>query len=278
MRLNRIEHPKQTFKSLHPVDLQYKKLLQSGLKDSYGINCKIKDLASIAGPVELKKIIQNLSPSHYEVGNNFRANFHIHTNASDGSFTAKEFLDCCVDLANHIFKKQKPQDNLPPFSAAITDHDRIKNVQEAIALISQNPNKFKNFKFVAGCEFLFDGYKEPYSMFEAVGLGFNPFDKNLKPMMQGFSSKNTVKDIQKVKDAGGILSWAHPIITPDKIEDDDFFKFLKEHGIDGVEGNYQYRHWKKDYIDKLKPILNKQIEKFKMFVTGGTDSHRKSLY
>ena len=74
------------------------------------------------------------------------------------------------------------------------------------------------------------------------------------------------------------MSWAHPIITPDKIEDDDFFKFLKEHGIDGVEGNYQYRHWRKDYIDKLKPILNKQIEKFKMFVTGGTDSHRKSLY
>ena len=37
-------------------------------------------------------------------------------------------------------------------------------------------------------------------MFEAVGLGFNPFDKNLKPMMQGFSSKNTVKDIQKKAD------------------------------------------------------------------------------
>lgn len=42
--------------------------------------------------------------------------------------------------------------------------------------------------------------------------------------MKGFASNNQVSDIPKIKNAGGILSWAHPIVTPDKIND-DFFEF-----------------------------------------------------
>lgn len=264
-------------KYLHPIDLNYKKLLQQGLKDTFNINCSIQDLTSIAGPVELKNIITNLKPQHYEVGKNFRANFHIHTNNSDGSLTPTEFLSKCKKWADNIAKDLKADDNLPPFSAAITDHDRVTSVKEVIALISQNPQKYKNFKFVSGCEFLFHGYKDPHPAFEAVGLGFNPFDKNLKPLMQGFSSNNHINDVKKVKNAGGILSWAHPIVTPDKLND-DFISFLKNNGIDGIEGNYQYNKWDKEYVDKGKKILDKLIQKFQMFVTGGTDSHRKSIF
>ena len=46
-------------KSLHPIDFAYKKALQQGLKDTFQLDCKIKDLSSIAGPVELKQIIKN---------------------------------------------------------------------------------------------------------------------------------------------------------------------------------------------------------------------------
>lgn len=266
------------FRSIyHPQDLQYKKALQKGLKDSFGINCKIEDFNSIAGPEEIKTIISRLKPYQYEVGDNFRANFHLHTKASDGNLTPKEFLEKCVDWANHIFKSGKTNDNLPAFSASITDHDRIESVKETIALISQNPDKYKNFKFISGCEFLFHGYKEPYSAFEAVGLGFNPFDKNIQNLMKGFASNNHVTEAQKVLNAGGILSWAHPLITPEKLNE-DFFTFLKSHGINGVEGNYQYQHWDKEYINTIKPILDKFIKQFKMFVTGGTDSHRKSIF
>ena len=149
------------FKSnyLHPVDIKYKQSLQLELKKSYGINCELSDLASIAGPIETRSIINLLKSKNYEVGKNFRANFHIHTNASDGRLTPQEFLDACVDWANNIFKRKK--DKLPPFSAAITDHDSVKSTKEAIVLISQNPDKYKNFKFISGCEFLFNGYKEP---------------------------------------------------------------------------------------------------------------------
>ncbi len=264
-------------KQITPRDLEYKKLLQKGLKDTFELSCKVEDLESVVGPDELKSIIDRLNPKQYEVGENFRANFHLHTKASDGSLTPKEFLELCKEWADKVFKSGKAQDGLPPFSAAITDHDRVRSVKETIALIANEPDKYKNFKFVAGCEFMFNGYKEPYSAFEAVGLGFNPFDKSLEPMMQGFSSKNKVSDIKKVLESGEILSWAHPIVTPDKIND-DFFSFLKANGVNGVEGNYQYSKWDREYINAVKPNLEKFIKKFKMFVTGGTDSHRKSIF
>lgn len=268
-----------TFKShnkLHPIDLAYKKALQQGLKDTFQLDCKIKDLTSIAGPVELKHLINNLKPNNYEVGENFRANFHLHTIASDGNLTPKEFLEQCLEWANHIFKT-KPKDNLPPFSAAITDHDRVKSVKEALAIIAQTPDKYKNFRFVTGCEFLFHGYKEPHTCFEAIGLGFNPFDKKLTPLMKGFESNNQIEDVQKVIKAGGILSWAHPLISPDKITN-DFFTFLKSIGINGIEGNYQYSKFDEEYINEGKKFLKPFIEKFKPFLTGGTDSHSKSIF
>lgn len=258
------------------ADLGYKKLIQNGLKNEFGINCKIEDLKSIAGPNEMKSILAKLKAFQYQVGENFRANFHIHTKASDGSLNVDEYLGLCKDWADKVFKDKKPNDELPPFSASITDHNKIDNVKLAIAKIAENPNEYKNFKFITGCEFLFNGYEEPYPAFEAVGLGFNPFDKDLEPMTKGFKSNNDIEKTPIVTRDGGILSWAHPIITPNKIVD-DFFIFLKKHGIDYVEGFYQYSKWDKEYVDSIKPELDQLIIKHNMKSTGGTDSHVKSV-
>lgn len=279
MKILSIKTEQTSFKNLnlHPIDLAYKKKLQQGLKDTFNITCKIQDLNSIVGPMELKKILKNLQPIHYVPEKNFRANFHIHTIASDGRLTPQLFLEQCKTWADEMFKKLKPQDELPPFCAAITDHNKVQSTRETIALISQNPNEYKNFKFISGCEFLFDGYKKPYSGFEAVGLGFNPFDKNLDSMLNGFESKNNVNETKKIIDSGGVLSWAHPIYSPDKLNE-DFFQFLKDNGINGVEGNYQYIKWDEEYVNEGKKILEPLIEKFKMFLTGGTDSHSCTIF
>lgn len=262
---------------LHPVDFAYKKVLQKNLQDSYGIKCKVEDLRSIAGPIEMRDIIKKLNPFQYIVGENFRANFHIHSNASDGRMSAIEYLELCKDWADKIFKDKNPQDNLPPFSASLTDHNKIDNVKDVIALISQNPEKYENFKFITGCEFLLHGYKAPYTAFEAVGLGFNPFDKDLEPMTHGFKSHNEIETIKTIKKDGALLSWAHPIITPDKINP-EFFQFLKSNGIEAVEGNYQYSKWDQEYVASIKPDLDKLIKEFDMVSTGGTDSHIKSIF
>ena len=186
--------------------------MQKGLKDTFDINCKIEDLASVATPTELKNIINKLQSFQYETGENFRANFHIHTIASDGCLTAKEFLELCKDWSEYIFKSGKSNDGLPAFSAAITDHNKIDSVKNAIALISQNPDKYKNFKFVSGCEFLFHGYKKPYSAFEAVGLGFNPFDKNLEPLTKD-SNQITISLMQKKSQMPAEFWHGHTLYT-----------------------------------------------------------------
>ena len=180
MKVNLKTNCRMTFIGLHPKDLAYKKLLQKGLQDSFCISCNPEDLNAVAGPFELKQIINKLKPEHYQVGEKLRANFHLHTISSDGRLTPKEFLEQCTSYANRVFKSGKANDDLPAFSAAITDHDRVKSSQEVIALISQEPGKYKNFKFVAGCEFLLHGYKEPHTAFEAVGLGFNLLTKLLR--------------------------------------------------------------------------------------------------
>lgn len=277
-----------------PSDYAYKKLIQEGLKDSFDLNCKIEDLASIATPNEIKSLIKNLKPQHYTPGENFRANFHMHTNASDGAMSLNNYLEQCVDWANYIFKKGFPKDNLPPFSAAITDHDTVLNSKKAIAAISQEPDKYKNLKFLSGCEFLFrDNVENPNKYFEAIGLGFNPFDKNLAELFKNFRSKNTIKDIPKIKKAGGILSFAHPYASPENCND-DFFKFLKQNGIQGAENNYQYQYlatirlkkpeeYTKDdlkclnYYKEIEASVRKFAKKHKMFETGGTDAHGSTI-
>ena len=263
---------------VHAMDLAYKKIIQQGLKDTFQLNCKLEDLNPIMGPFELKEIISKLRPAQYIANDDFRANFHLHTVASDGRLTASEFLEQCKAWADEIFAKMKSKDDLPPFSAAITDHNAIKSTLETIALISQNPDKYKNFKFAVGCEFFFDGYKKPNSKFEAVGLGFNPFSPELMPMFKGSDAfTNDIADAKKVLSAGGVLSFSHPISTPDKIND-DFFSFLKSQGINGVEGNYQYFYVDKENVAKGNKLLEPLIRKYNMFLTGGTDSHRKSIF
>ena len=56
------------------------------------------------------------------------------------------------------------------------------------------PEKYKNFRFVAGCEFMFldenSGFK--YPAFEAVGLGINPFCEELLEKLGKFNPINII--------------------------------------------------------------------------------------
>ena len=57
MEVNLKTNCRITFICLHPKDLAYKKLLQKGLQDSFGISCKPEDLNAVAEPCELKQIL-----------------------------------------------------------------------------------------------------------------------------------------------------------------------------------------------------------------------------
>lgn len=82
--------------------------------------------------------------------------------------------------------------------------------------------------------------------------------------MKSFSSNNSFKDIKIVKAARGILSWAHPLNSPEKIND-EFALFLKQNGVENIEGNYQYLNFPKEYIKEIKPIIFNYIGILKGF-------------
>ena len=107
MKIFSIESENPSFKNIrpHPVDIKYKKWIQQGLNDTYGISCTLKDLEPIAGPIELRNIIAGLKYKHYVPNDEFRANFHIHAVASDGNLTPKIFLEQCKEWADKMFKK-----------------------------------------------------------------------------------------------------------------------------------------------------------------------------
>lgn len=122
------------------------------------VGCAAENLVSVLSEQELKELLQNkLKRNNFLVGNDFEnvkngtfnINLHIHTHYSDGSYTVSEVLDDAVKYADyriHLGHKD-------PFILALTDHDNLFAVQEAIKLIAQTPERYANIRFVAGIEF-----------------------------------------------------------------------------------------------------------------------------
>lgn len=271
------------------ADLMYKQALISGIHRKYQFSPKVEDLSSVLAPIELKSLLREVPSSFYEVGLNasslfenvkkalYRINLHVHTNKSDGSMTPSEYLEQSVKYSDKVAKKTF--DKYPPYISAITDHNNFEASQEVIAMIADEPKKYKNFRFAAGCEFMFldesSGFKFP--AFEVLGLSINPFCEELLAKLGKFNSINI---IDKIKEFGSVLSYAHPIrhcqgngLTQ------KFADYLKQIGVDGVESNYQYVGF------NYTPELKAQIEEIRLitennefYKTGGTDTHGGNIF
>lgn len=283
-------------RNLHPIDISYKKELINGLSSKYRFTPNFEDMSSILAPNQLKSILKKMKPKNFSLGkvcfkkeaklSDFedvikgvhKINLHIHTNNSDGSMNIDEYLYQAKHYADRVESLNKNSDT-PFYVSAITDHNNIDGVQEVISKIAQEPQKYKNFKFVPGCEFMFndDNCGFNFTAFEAVGLGFNPFDKSLNENLSRF---NMIDIIPKIKEFGGILSYAHPVqyCQGNGIES-KFIEYLKKIGINAIESNYQYLDFEKDakilnLIVKIKKIAKENG----FFETGGTDTHSGNIF
>lgn len=291
---------KPVFKqNLHPLDLKYKQAIAKGIQDKFQFTAKVSDLKSIVGPYEFKEILKKLKPQNFSLGkvafgktatiNDFEdiangmhcVNLHIHTSNSDGNMKIDDYLEQANKFGDKLNKLGNNY-SLPYYVSSITDHNNINGVQEVIARIADEQgksNKYGNFKFVPGCEFMFNdensGFK--YTAFEALGYCFNPFDKEIQDKLAKFISINL---IDKIKEFGGVLSYAHPIrFCQGNGVEPEFIEYLKSIGIDGIESNYQYLTFKKDeevlnMIEKAKKIAKEND----FLQTGGTDSHSNNIF
>ncbi len=204
-------------------DFNYRKALAEGLKAAYkGMNISSDALKSVMGTHELKYILKNEPAENFSTGasfknvlnGTFRINLHMHTFHSDGNMSVQELLDQAVKYA--AFRKTKGKTD--PFIVSITDHDILEGTKEAIKIIAEAPEKYKNIRFVPGIEFntykKFDNLKGKFKdiiQFEMLGYGINPFitggsgEKDVAKFVEDIRNNNRSYLIQLITEGPGKL-------------------------------------------------------------------------
>ncbi len=194
---------------MFPADINYRKDLLNGIGIPAADYAKLR---SIAGPQEYSSIVRSFShdSKFYSPGetlitktqdefnlsgkNNhgYRINLHMHTVNSDGKMTVKELLDKSAKYADEVAEKiSYTPDTVAkhaPFTIAITDHDTLEGCKEAVKIISENPEKYKNLRVILGCEMTVENMMVPQKLKSPIPNhlllhGINPFDTNLNAFL-----------------------------------------------------------------------------------------------
>lgn len=167
-----------------PKDIGYriKLLANAGLSD-----VDYKSIRSILGPSEIQSTIKGYDnhEEYYYAGENgqnpesCQASPHIHTTASDGAYDIQTLLDDAAAHANKIMSRHGKS-----FVIAITDHDTVRGTREAIRIIAQNPDKYRNLRVILGIEFttydniLPNVLRKPKNI-DILAYGIDPNEQNL---------------------------------------------------------------------------------------------------
>ncbi len=181
---------------------------------------------------------------------------HIHTTASDGSYTPKELVDYAV--------KKKLS------AIAITDHDTMRGIEEAMNYIEK---KHLRIELIPGMEVSALGIGSVYGTHilayfvdktpEEIAhlIGHVEFDIR--------KCSGTPKELIKIISAyGGIASLAHPLeYCLSMSEMDQLIGKLASYGLKGVEAIYTTHS--DSVIEQLKSIATK----YNLLITGGSDFH-----
>lgn len=286
---------------------------------------KIESLTSIAGPNELRRIVKANNnnrkfyipgerpeslkdiPDSYNLENvfnkEFGGSFHIHTKNSDGKLSVQELLDKSVKYADKYAKQ-----NNQPFVIGITDHNSIEGCKEAIRIISQKPNKYKNLRVILGTEIStkereLDNYKLKKPLkFHILAECINPFDKKINQFFYNLNEgrKNpmypkeiTIKEAVEgfKEDRNNLFSLAHPGYPNIKKFIDETespyevtksaIKHFKETAGDKafyVENYYAGYYGDVALDTQLHKTINNACDDLKLYKAGGIDTHGDSIF
>lgn len=185
------------FLAYHGYSNNYKVKLACDLSKELGQKITTKNLKSIMSKNELLKELPKLTEQNYVASENnikngiFLADLHSHSNFSDGQISVENLLNQAVEYGNKLEKL-----NGKKFIFALSDHDGIDGVKEAMKIIAKNPEKFKNIKFVPAAEVSFvmpcqknsvryEKFKSDVQMPEVLVYGINPFSETSKNFFEG---------------------------------------------------------------------------------------------
>ncbi len=178
---------------------------------------KSKNIFQLMTGKELLNELKILKPENYiaSVENinsgTFLADLHSHSLYSDGKASVKDILDKVALYADYAHEKTGKQ-----FIFSLTDHDSIEGVKEAVKIISSNPQKYKNVKFIPGVEMSFaikaDKTANPFETAEVLVYGFNPSDKKIEKFLEEIQAKRkklTIDFIENLKQKYGYADFSY---------------------------------------------------------------------
>ena len=247
-----------------------------------------KNLDSVMGVDELKTLLSSsaLTPENFLPGEKdqnllsgkFKINLHLHTVNSDGKMTPQKVLDQAADYSAK-YRKNKP------VYVAISDHNTINGSAEALKIISQNPKKYKNIKFIPSVE-IAGAYKvssdNSVSKFELLAYGINPFDEKLENFLskKKTSAPSIGEIFQKLQNSNTFLSLAHPARTSIKTVDEykNFLNKLNANGLKGIEYYYSYDETKQKANESYKLLAENFANSLGLIKTGGRDCHENNIF
>lgn len=170
-------------KITHPVKKvcsEYVKSLAAGVSEMTGKKINPLSLSCVMNKEEFIEQILKLKKNNYtytpeNIKNfGFQADFHMHTDYTDGKITVKKLLDEISEYSDKLFQRTGRK-----FIFSISDHDSVKAVKDALVIISENPEKFRNVKFIPGVELSFSHKapkaSNPCEISEVLAYGFDPF-------------------------------------------------------------------------------------------------------
>lgn len=252
-----------------PDDFAYIKNMAKSLGLKEGDEFKLN---SVMGKSQLKKLLDEFTPQDFSIGKDFegakkmtfRVNLHNHTNFSDGKMSVEEFLEQARKYADRI-AENTPADNKPPFTIAITDHDTMEGCKEALKILSENPEKFKNLKVVLGSEISVSNcdskiVSRPLN-FELIGYCQNPYDEKLAKLLENIQQtrqENVEKFLEKMKEKFSDFEF--------NIDEAKNFhsnlRTMRTNGVLYLAGDYaRFKVSLSKYVEKINKILPENAEK-----------------
>ncbi len=186
------------------LDFKYIKTLADDMSAALGRKVEPEQLECVVGKTELHDILPKLSKQNYDTTTEniekgiFRADLHSHTNYSDGAGKTSTILGDAAEYGDKLFAKTGEK-----FLFALTDHNEIGAVKEALELIIANPERYKNIKFVPGVEMNFIhrcepdtrkfglSFKNPFQCSELLVHCINPYSKPLNAFIENLQKSRS---------------------------------------------------------------------------------------
>ena len=170
----------------------YRVQLAKSLSKELGKKILAKDLKSVVTKNELLKELPKLKEENYVLtetnlrNGTFLADLHSHSNHSDGTISVENLLNEAAEYGDKLQKL-----NGKKFMFALSDHDGVDGVKEALKIIALNPKKYENIRFVPATEvsFIFPCHKDSarfkrhgsdVQMPEMLIYSINPFSETSK--------------------------------------------------------------------------------------------------